>query len=179
MREADSKRLVIDADVLQASGGEKATHPRAKCCRDFLQEVLSLCHRVVMTPEIGKEWRKHRSDFVREWRFSMEARKKVCRVEPPANEVLLSKIEKTATNEKAHEDMQKDFRLLEAALATDRTIISLDETIRQHFTRAAQRVGEIRNTVWVNPDRTEEEQPLAWLQNGAQPEEHRQLGARP
>jgi hypothetical protein len=174
VREADSKRLVIDADVLRASGGEKATHPRAKGCRDFLQEVLSLCHRVVMTPEIGKEWRKHRSDFVREWRFSMEARKKVCRVEPPANEVLLDKIEKTATNEKALEDMQKDFHLLEAAMATDQTVISLEKTVRKHFTQAAQRVGEIRDIVWVNPERTEE-QPLPWLRDGAPPEAHRQL----
>ena len=174
MREADSKRLVIDADVLRASGGEKATDPRAKGCRDFLQEVLSLCHRVVMTPEIGKEWRKHRSDFVREWRFSMEARKKVCRVEPPANEVLLSKIKETATNKKACEDIRKDFHLLEAALETDRTIISLDETVRQHFTQAAPSVGEIRDTVWVNPERTKE-RSLPWLRDGAQPEEHRKL----
>ena len=39
MREADSKRLVIDTDVAQAAGSETATHPRAKHCRDFLQEV--------------------------------------------------------------------------------------------------------------------------------------------
>ena len=55
--------------------------------------------------------------------------------------------------------MRKDFHLLEAAWATDQTIISLDETIRQLFARAAQRVGEIRDIVWVNPERTEEEEP--------------------
>ena len=174
MRKADSKRLVIDADVAQASGSDTATDPRAKGCRDFLQKVLSLCHRVVMTQEIRNEWKEHQSSFARRWRVLMEGRKKVCRVEPPANEVLLSKIKETATNKKAREDIRKDFHLLEAALETDRIIISLDETVRQHFTQAAPSVGEIRDTVWVNPERTEE-QPLPWLRDGAPPEAHRKL----
>ena len=73
--------------------------------------------------------------------------------------------------------MQKDFHLLEAARATDQTIISLDEIIRQLFARAAQHVGEIRDIVWVNPERMEEEEPLVWLKNGAPPEDHRKLRA--
>ena len=175
MREADSKRLVIDTDVAQASGSEDATHPRAKHCRDFLQEVLSLGHGVVMTPEISNEWKRHRSSFARRWRVSMDARKKVYRINPQANEELRDKIEGTATSENEIEVMQKDFHLLEAARETDQTIISLDETIRRLFARAAQRVGEIRDIVWVNPERTEEEKPLVWLQNGAPSEEHRKL----
>ena len=177
MREADSKRLVIDTDVAQASGSEEATHPRAKHCRDFLQEVLSLGHSVVMTPEISNEWKRHRSSFARRWRVSMDARKKVYRVDAPANEELRDKIEKTAVHENEIEVMQKDFHLLEAAWATDQTIISLEEIIRQLFARASQRVGEIRDIVWVNPERREEEEPLVWLQNGAPPEDHRKLRA--
>ena len=38
-------------------------------------------------------------------------------------------------------------------------------------------VGEIRDIVWVNPERMEEEEPLVWLQNGAPPEDRRQLRA--
>ena len=71
--------------------------------------------------------------------------------------------------------MQKDFHLLDAALATDQTIISLEEIIRGLFARATQRVGEIRDIVWVNPERMEEEEPLVWLQNGAPPDDHRKL----
>ena len=177
MREADSKRLVIDTDVAQASGSEEAIHPRAKHCRDFLQEVLSLSHSVVMTPEISNEWKRHRSSFARRWRVSMDARKKVYRVNAPADEELYDKIKQTGTNLEESEDMQKDFHLLETARATDQTIISLDETVRGLFARASQRVGEIRDIVWVNPECTEEEEPLVWLQNGAPPEEHRKLRA--
>ena len=177
MRAVDSKRLVIDTDVAQASGSEEAIHPRAKHCRDFLQEVLSLGHSVVMTPEISNEWKRHRSGFARRWRVSMDARKKVYRVNAPANEELRDEIEKTAVHENEIEMMRKDFHLLEAARETDQTIISLDETVRGLFARAVQRVGEIRDIVWVNPDQTEEEEPLVWLQNGAPPDDHRKLRA--
>ena len=71
--------------------------------------------------------------------------------------------------------MRKDFHLLEAARISDQTIISLERRVRRHFAYAAQRVDEIEDIVWVNPNRTEEEEPLVWLQNGAPPEDHRKL----
>ena len=177
MRARDSKRLVIDADVARASGSERATHPRAEHCRDFLNAVLSLSHRMVMTEQINNEWKNHQSRFARRWRVSMDARKKIDRIDPPENAELQAKVTTTTNNENEIEAMQKDFHLLQAALATDQTVVSLDETIRGLFKRASQQVGEIRNIIWMNPDRTEEEQPIAWLQNGALPEAHRQLSA--
>ena len=67
--------------------------------------------------------------------------------------------------------------LIEAALETDKTIISLDETVRMLYAQVSQQVGEIRDIIWVNPERTTEEQPITWLKNGALPEVHRQLSA--
>ncbi len=177
MRARDLKRLVIDTDVAQASGDEDATDPRAINCRDFLKEVRSQDHRVVMTREISEEWKRHQSRFALEWRVSMDARRRIDRINPPENEELRDKVTVTASDEDEIEAMQKDFHLLQAALATDQTIISLDETIRGLFKQASRQVGEIRNIIWVNPDRTVEEQPITWLQNGAPPEPHRQLSA--
>ncbi|MYA70527.1 hypothetical protein F4009_17405 [Candidatus Poribacteria bacterium] len=177
MRARNSKRLVIDTDVAQASGDEDATDPRAINCRDFLKEVRSQDHRVVMTREISDEWKRHRSGFALEWRVSMDARRRIDRIKPPENKELRDKVTVTASDEDEIEAMQKDFHLLQAALATDQTVISLDETGRQLFKRASQQVGEIRNIIWVNPDRATEEQPITWLQNGAPPEPHRQLSA--
>ena len=175
MRARDSKRLVIDADVAQAAGSETATHPRARHCRDFLDEVLTLSHRVVMTERINNEWKNHQSRFARRWRVSMDARRKVDRIDPPEYEGLRDKVTGTTTDEDEIQNIEKDFHLLQAALATDQTVISLDETIRGLFRQASQSVGEIRNIIWVNPDRTAEEHPIAWLQDGAPPEAHRRL----
>ena len=177
MRARNSKRLVIDTDVAQASGDEDATDPRAINCRDFLKEVRSQDHRVVMTREISDEWKRHRSGFALEWRVSMDARRRIDRIDPPEGKELRDKVTNTANNENEIELMEKDFHLLQAAFVTDQSIISLDETVRGLFKQASQQVGEIRNIIWVNPDRTAEEQPIAWLQNGALPEASRRLSA--
>ncbi len=177
MRARNSKRLVIDADVAQASGDEDATDPRAINCRDFLKGVMIQNHRVVMTRKISDEWKRHQSRFALEWRASMDARRRVARVDPSEYDELQNKVTNIADNENEIEVMQKDFHLLEAALETDKTVISLDQTVRTLFAQASQQVGEIREIIWVNPDRTAEEQPITWLKSGAPPEPHRQLAA--
>ena len=177
MRTRDSKRLVIDADVARASGSETAIHPRAEHCRDFLNTVLSLSHRLVMTEKINNEWKNHQSRFARRWRVSMDARKRIERINPPEYAELQTKVTTTTNDADEIEAMEKDFHLLQAALTTDQTIISLDETVRGLFKRASQSVGEIRDIIWINPDRTVEEHPIAWLQNGAVPEAYRRLSA--
>ena len=174
MRSRDSKRLVVNASVARAAGGEEATVSVSISCTDFLETFRDECpHHVVMTPALSEEWEENQSKFAATWLRSMIARKRFDYVEPSVNQALRDEIEGTAISENEIEDMQKDFHLLEAAQATDQTIISLDETVRGLFARASQRVGEIRDIVWVNPERTVEEEPLVWLQNGAPPEEHR------
>ncbi len=170
-----SRRLVIDASVAHASGGEEAIFPTSKNCRDFLKAVQTISHRIVMTPAITEEWKNHQSNFARRWRVSMEARKKVVRVSAPADDNLRDKIKHIASSDKARDAMLKDIHLIEAAKATDQTVIALDETVRNLFAAAGQRVGEMRNIVWVNPDKVEEKS-ISWLENGAKPEKKRMLG---
>ena len=179
MQSKKLKRLVVDASVAKAAGGEDATASVSINCTEFLETFRDECtHHIVMTSEISEEWNKRPSNFAATWLKSMIARKRFNYVKPAVNKALNDKIEETATSEKALKDMRKDFRLLEAALATDQAITSRDETVRQHFTRAAQSVDEIQDIVWVNPEFTAE-QPLPWLRNGAPPEAHRKLRNQP
>ena len=171
MRSRDLKRLVVNASVARAAGGVEATASVSINCTEFLETFRDECsHRVVMTPELSEEWDENQSKFAATWLRSMIARKRFDYVEPPVSQALRDEIEGTATSENEIEDMQKDFHLLEVARATDQAIISLDETVRGLFARATQHVGEIRDIVWVNPERMEEEEPLVWLQNGAPPD---------
>ncbi|GAB4196442.1 MAG: hypothetical protein Fur006_43950 [Coleofasciculaceae cyanobacterium] len=152
-----SKRLVIDASVARSSGGEEATYPTSLHCRDFLKAVLDICHKVVMTPDIKEEWNKHQSEFARKWRSQMVARRKFEFLDIPVNNELWEKIDIIATSNKHRAEMFKDLRLIEAALATDKTVISLDDnTARKFFGRAAVQVNELKDIVWVNPDKLEE-----------------------
>ena len=169
--------LVIDASVARASGGEDATYPTSKHCRDFLKAVLSICHRIVMTPPIAEEWSRHQSRFARQWRVSMNARKKVVRIEGAENDDLRSKIGHIGMDRRDCDAMLKDLPLIETALVAGQTVISLDQDARIRFDRAAQSAGDLKTVVWVNPDKIREEEPLLWLQNGAKPERRRRLGS--
>lgn len=173
-----SRALIIDASVARSAGGEEATYPTSKNCRDFLKMCLTLSHRVVMSTPINDEWNKHRSAFARTWLVSMVARKRVLRVEIPEDAELRQAVQRVAASQKDCDAMLKDCHLLEAAVATERTVVALDEIVRALFRSSCQVIGEIRSVVWVNPDK-EEEQPIPWLEEGADPEKHRQLGFQP
>ena len=177
MRSRDAKRLVVNASVARAAGGVEATASVSISCTEFLETFRDECpHHVVMTPELSEEWERINRNL-QPWLKSMIARKRFDYEDPPVNQALRDEIEGTATRETEIEVMRKDFHLLEAARSTDQAIISLDETIRRLFARASQPVGEIRDIVWVNPEHTEEEEPIVWLQNGAPPDDHRKLRA--
>ena len=174
MAKRTSRRLVIDASVVQAAGPEGATSPTSKNCRDFLKAVLTICHQVVMTPDIGEEWKKHLSGFSRKWRVSMEAKKKVHRPGSVVDDELRARISNAASSDKERDALSKDTLLIEAALATDCAIAALDDTALRAFRKAANSVREIRRIVWVNPGKTDE-RPIAWLEEGARIERTRQL----
>lgn len=175
MVEKVSKLLVIDASVARAAGGESAIG-KSKDCRDFLLAVLDISHRVVMTRDIRKEWDKHQSNFAQTWLRTMVAKKKlVYRNDIVINDELWKGVEDFTEFDNQREAMIKDLLLIEAALVTDKIIVSLDEIVRKLFDRAAEQVEELRNIVWVNPAKPEE-QVISWLESGAAAELERMLG---
>lgn len=171
-----SRRIVIDASVARAAGGEDAVHPLPKQCRDFLKTTLAVGHRAVLTPPVSAEWKKHESMFARQWRFTMMARKRLLLVNPPEDTALREAIEEAAETERGRRAMLKDTHLVEAARETDRTVVSLDDAVRGLFAAASGRVRELRSIVWANP-RHEDEGCTVWLAAGAPAERRRQLGS--
>ncbi|MGK3985436.1 hypothetical protein WME99_20490 [Sorangium sp. So ce136] len=177
MRAKVSRRLVIDASVARAAGGEDAVHPLPKQCRDFLKTTLSVGHHVVLTPAVSSEWKKHESGFAMQWRTTMVARKQSLYVNVPEDVELRDAIDGASATERDRRAMLKDAHLIEAAQATDHTVVSLDEQVRALFSAASTRVRALKRVVWANPGREEEGCPR-WLERGATPHLHRRLGAR-
>ena len=165
MKKKLSRDLVIDASVARASGGVMATHPTAAVTRDFLQAVLTICHKAVMTSAVRDEWDKHQSNYARKWRSSMVARKKLKLLIVEKREDLRQQVELENISRTQKNAMLKDCHLIEAALATDQRIIALDDAARALFSEASSNISEIQNILWVNPV-AEPEQVMAWL-NGA------------
>ncbi len=65
--------------------------------------------------------------------------------------------------------------LIEAAIAYDKTVASLDEEVRRLFKAAAQSVVAIKKVVWVNPVEPAEKS-IEWLRDGARADTFRMLG---
>ncbi|MEK0336609.1 MAG: hypothetical protein QQN41_04145 [Nitrosopumilus sp.] len=152
-----------------------ATHLTSKHCRDFLKSVKEICHRLVMTPDIANEWNRHQSKYSRTWRVFMVAHNKVKTLNLSLNDNLRSEIQNIVSSQKSLKAMLKDCPLIEAALETDQTVVSLDETARSLFATASARFYDLRNIVWVNPSKLDEK-PILWLRNGARSEKIRRLG---
>jgi hypothetical protein len=177
MANKNSKRLVIDTSIARSAGGENAVHPQAKDCRDFLLAVLSICHKIVVNPEMKEEWNKHESKFFRIWRVQMVAKRNFIYVNKEDKTFLdiKAQIETLAKTYENREAMEKDYFLLELALAHDKIVVSNDEKVRNLFREISAQVTEIREVNWINPIKPEET-PIEWLTQGANIEYKRSLG---
>jgi hypothetical protein len=173
-----ARRLVIDASVAGAAGGKTATAPTSTNCRDFLRVVREEHYVVVMSAQLSREWDDHKSLFARTWLTAMTTRRAVIFLDIETSNKLRREIERVvAPSAKQLKAMRKDYHLLEAAMATDENVISLDEIVRGLFDVAALSVVALKNIVWVNPDKAVEK-PIEWLEKNAKPERKRMLGFR-
>ncbi|MCA0456680.1 MAG: hypothetical protein LCI00_22095 [Chloroflexi bacterium] len=175
------KTLAVDTSVmLAASSGEHILDGEAKLCRDFMEEILKVGHKIIFTPEIVAEWDKYdlrRKTFVPKtipWYIQMQRRGLVSRhsdaTRSDLREAVFAAVEKHAIKA-----VEKDMRWVEGALLGDKCIASHENKARGHFKRAAQTVDEIKSIIWVNP-RIIEENCIYWLREGAPADEHRTLG---
>jgi hypothetical protein len=169
--------IVVDASVARSCGNITATYPLPIQCRDFLLTMQEHQHSVVMTKEIRAEWDKHQSRFALTWLRQMVAKKQFKAISlPEIDQEIWEPIEALAKTDNQRAEMTKDILLLEAALATDRRIVSLDEkTARQYFTNAAKEIVKLQTLVWVNPSK-EEENSIEWLRQNAPADPERMLG---
>jgi len=172
-----SRFLVVDASVAGQAGSEGARDPRSVHCHNFLLQILQICHCIVMSEAIRKEWNKHASPRARKWLTQMHGAKKVEKVETPEDAVLRRRLIEIAASSNATDAAVKDVHLVEAALASDGLIVSMDDEARSLFRELSRQAKQIRHLVWINPA-VEEETPIAWLKAGAPTEEHRKLGFR-
>jgi len=172
-----SRVLVIDASIARAAG-DVSMHPTSRSCREFLQAVLDLCHRMAMTAPIQEEWNKHQSRFARRWRTSMMARKKLEMVEVPSHHSLEKRVKLAVADIRVVAIIEKDRHLIEAALAADQRVASLDDEVRKHLQDHRSELPEVASICWVNPN-IPAEGVIAWLESGAPADRFRTLGYGP
>jgi predicted nucleic acid-binding protein len=169
----DRKRLVIDASIARAAG--LTDHPVSRACREFLESVLTICHRMVLTDPIREEWERHASQYTRKWRAAMWARKKVIRLGSDLPDEASKMVGRLSLPNKQRQALLKDALLIDAAMKTDSIVASRDDEARDILRGCADGWPAIRPLVWVNPAKPEEECGK-WLAAGAMAEPQRMIG---
>jgi hypothetical protein len=131
-------------------------------------------YAMVWTEAIAEEWSRHASPFAIRWRVQMASSQRIIEVDDARDDELREAIQQAAAAMEAGGIMQKDTHLVEAALATERTVTSRDDRARGWFAKTSGRNARLAKIVWVNPDMPEET-PIEWLRGGAKLERTRTL----
>lgn len=159
-----SRRIVVDASIAASAG--MGSHPSSQRCRQFLLDMLFICHKVVTSKEISVEWKNHASKFSVGWLAAMRSRGKIVVVTPDSGDLLEHIVLLNEWTAKDIAAIEKDMLLILAALEADQLIASGDSTARELFARAAKLTDGIASIVWVNPVK-ESDNCGDWLKSGA------------
>jgi hypothetical protein len=170
-----SKVIVVDTSVVQSAGWETTSDPVSRQCRNVLETILRVCHKIVLSKEGLIEWRKHGSGFARKWLVRMFSRRKALLVGGAPDHELRAKLLSLATSELVRVEIEKDAHLIETALLYDRIVLSRDEEMRQLLTEAASEIRELGPILWANPA-IDPEAVVSWLEQGAKQQPGRRLG---
>lgn len=172
--------IVVDTDIVRAASDDMSNNDNkitAKQCSLFLLTMQEQKLELVFSQQIYEEWKKKRENekqymscFSANWLASMYARKLVRNVTPQQSG-LKDKVLQEFKLEEEKSDVSKDFHLIEAALAADKTIASCNDKERDKFKQVS--IEQIKNIVWRNP---KDEDVIEWLKEGAPPKDEYKLG---
>ncbi|HET7505735.1 MAG TPA: hypothetical protein VFK02_32165 [Kofleriaceae bacterium] len=155
-----SQLIVVDADVLRGASSTDGGPPAGARCRRALQDILTICHRAVVSPDLENEYNRHASNYGMRWRAAMAHRGKL--VPTPATETGRARGWKQSkhftTTERAVVD--KDLHLVLAAWETKAVVLSGDDRVRGLFAR----LPDLADLGWA---RIADDDLYNWLRNGA------------
>lgn len=176
-----SKLLVVDASVMAAAGGEAATDPTPAHARDALKAILTICHKVCLSPELSEEWKRHQSRFARRWLTQMYAARKVVARQPPACHEILADIRAFhAITQPEFAAVEKDIHLIAAALVSDRAVLSWDHRVAMAIRKVCLdkttvMSKSISHVLWIDPI-ADKDALHAWLSENGPARPSWQLG---
>lgn len=172
-----SRQIVVDSSVARSAGD--TDHPDSVMCREFLNSMLRICHKVVWSPEIKQEWDKHASRFTSSWLVAMQSKRKIIRVavDSGKRDALVELIGQADDWPASwREAALKDLLLVSAAFESDELVASADDKVRVLYARLSDKSVELGRVVWVNP-RSASEEAVRWLEAGARRTADRRLRA--
>jgi predicted nucleic acid-binding protein len=127
-----SRLLTVDASVLRAAGSKEG---HSAHCAASLNKILDICHRAVFNQEMKLEWDKHQSRFAAKWRGSMNARKKLIKInlDVKLQEVCMRIEAAPKITVEGSKALIKDAHILASALLSNHVVITGDQKLKQYW----------------------------------------------
>ncbi len=142
--------LVVDACILQAAGKESAKDPGAQRARRILEDILNICHHVVLSKEARKEWLEHASPYGIEWENAMQNHRKIKRVELEMQDYM-DCLDRLILDDGQYAARVKDLHLVVAALEHgDNIIVSNDQRAANGFKDLGRLIPVFLSLHWWN-----------------------------
>ena len=169
--------IVVDASVARAAGSNRAVDPLSIGCRDSLSLMKNKNVAVVMSKDLWEEWKNHMSGYSSTWLSVMKGRKLFKKVNPPeTDDKLLKAVDCYLDSNGDKQAIRKDLHLVDAAFASDRRVLSLDDSARGRLCDLCRYVKDLTDIHWTNP-KNDDCHP--WLEAGAPDEPGLTLCAEP
>jgi|WetSurMetagenome_2_1015567.scaffolds.fasta_scaffold120279_3 hypothetical protein len=159
-------RLVIDVNIVHSTEGMECPHPTSVQCRTILTTIFENNHKIVISSDLRHECVRHATKFSTIWYYQMKRNNLIEDIKNVRDESLRERILVCFPSEEVKKRVRKDIHLIEAALVTDKKIISNDLKERKKFKRISSSIIELEAIIWVSPNKNYE-QIVEWLKRGA------------
>jgi hypothetical protein len=173
----NSKQLVLDAS-LATSSRDSMFNPVSGLPGDnnrrFLDAVWEEEHVAVFNSQLQREWRDHASPSALTWLQRMIQKSRTLVEEGIEFSVLQEPACACQASEEQRAALQKDFHLVQSALATGQLIVSNETRFPRHVVAACASVQDLLLLHYGNPA-IEGEACRLWIKAGAEKEPDRRI----
>lgn len=145
-----NKFFVIDACVpTSASDNDK---PISSHSRIFLENFrIKTNYKIVLSEQLKREWLEHASLYTRKFFSSLKSRRRILYIEDIEGQFEIRYNLHKIRDQSRISAIEKDMHLIEAALLSDKIIVSSDNKARGHFSFISDTFNIIGSILWVDP----------------------------
>ena len=174
-----SRQIVIDTSVLHEAG-LRSNSPSSVICRNILDDILAICHKIIFSDLAQKEWDNHKKAYTSKWLNQMRKKGKYKKLELSKefnfqkNDQQFSDLLRTIDNNpdltpKQKDAAKKDAFIIFNALKADHIVISIDKPAQKHFSLLSKKYKTIEQIHWINPSLLDSNDLRKWLEDGTPP----------
>ena len=132
-------------------------------------------HKIIMTKELKNQWDMVNSMVANQFLSAMASRQRIERLNFIKNNIR-NEFQNLNCPQNIRVPLERDIHLIEAALDTDKVVISKDKKARLNFCIISDDLEDIKGIMWADPTMIEEN-AIIWLKNGMPKDKNKNLNS--